>query len=197
MKKILLSLCLFFFTFPSSAAETLETAIFAGGCFWCMEKPFDAVNGVKETVSGYTGGQLKNPSYEQVSAGNTGHAEAVKIIFDPQIVSYTELLDVFWRNIDPLNDKGQFCDSGNQYRSGIFYTTEAQRKAARQSLETLQEGRFKEQTIATEITPATTFYPAEQYHQNYYQKNPLRYKYYRYRCGRDQRLEEVWGPTQK
>lgn len=197
MKKVLLSLCLLLSALPSSATETMEIAVFAGGCFWCMEKPFDDIEGVKETVSGYTGGQLQNPNYEQVSAGDTGHIEAVKIIFDPQRVSYAELLEVFWRNIDPFNDKGQFCDFGAQYRSAIFYTSEPQRAAAQQSLETLRASRFNGQAIATEIMPASVFYPAEQYHQDYHLKNPLRYTFYRYRCGRDQRLEEIWGAAQE
>ena len=179
---------------PDTAPDTaLETAIFAGGCFWCMEPPFDDLDGVISTTSGYTDGQVKNPTYKQVSRGDTGHTEALKIEYDSRIVSYDQLLDVFWKNIDPVADKRQFCDIGSQYRSGIYYLTDAQKQAAMESRSKLQEsGRFKD-TIATEIKPATAFYPAEEYHQDYYIKNPIRYKFYRYNCGRDARLDEIWG----
>ncbi len=166
-------------------------AIFAGGCFWCMEPPYDKLDGVKETLSGYTGGHVENPSYEQVTGGNTGHYEAVKNTYDPAKISYQKLLEVFWRNIDPLDAGGQFCDRGSSYRSAIFYLDEAQKKLAEASKQQVAE-RF-EQSVVTEILPAKEFYPAEDYHQNYYQENPLRYKYYRYSCGRDNRLEELWG----
>ncbi len=172
---------------------SLQTAIFAGGCFWCMEKPFDELDGVHGTEAGYIGGHKRNPTYRQVSSGKTGHTEAVKVTFDPGVVSYRQLLEVFWRNIDPLNAEGQFCDLGSQYRSGIFYTSADQQQAAENSLQVLQDNYFGEQTIVTEITNAARFYPAEDYHQNYYKKNPLRYRYYRHSCGRDRRLEEVWG----
>jgi peptide-methionine (S)-S-oxide reductase len=167
------------------------TATFAGGCFWCVEADFDKVPGVISTTSGYTGGKTANPSYEDVSAGNTGHAEAVEIVFDPAKVSYDKLLDVFWHNIDPLVKDRQFCDRGNQYRSAIFFHGDAQRALAEAS-KTTARTRFKE-PIATEIVVAGPFYKAEEYHQDFYLKNPVRYKFYRYNCGRDARLEELWG----
>ena len=166
-------------------------ATFAGGCFWCMEPPYDELEGVTSTISGYIGGTKKDPTYEQVSAGTTGHTEAVQITYDPQKVSYEKLLEIFWRNIDPLTANAQFCDSGSQYRSGIFYHDEAQKKLAEASKKRIQT-RFK-QPVVTEITAASEFYPAEDYHQDYYKKNPIRYKIYRYGCGRDQRLKELWG----
>ena len=176
-----------------ASAATTATATFAGGCFWCMEQPFDQLDGVISTTSGYTGGTAQNPSYEQVTRGNTGHTEAIQIVFDPTVVSYPELLEVFWKNIDPTNASGQFCDSGSQYRSGIFYHDEAQHKAALASLEQLRANKSFEQKIVTEITRASVFYPAESYHQNYYQTNPIRYKFYRFACGRDKRLDQLWG----
>lgn len=173
-------------------SEKLKKATFAGGCFWCMEKPFDEIEGVISTTSGYTGGHTENPSYEQVSAGVTGHAESIQVVYDPDQVSYEELLDVFWHNIDPVAVDKQFCDTGKQYRSAIFYHNEAQKTLAEASKqELIDSGKFDH--IATEITEASTFYPAEEYHQNYYKKNPIRYKTYRYLCGRDARLKEVWG----
>ena len=176
---------------PSTTQQ--ETAIFAGGCFWCMEPPFDKLNGVISTTSGYTAGHKKNPTYKEVSAGGSGHTEAIQIIFNPEKISYPELLEVFWKNIDPVAVNRQFCDSGTQYRSGIYYLNTAQEVAAKQSLQQLEKSRPFEGLITTEIVAASTFYPAEDYHQDYYQKNPVRYKFYRYRCGRDQRLEEIWG----
>lgn len=175
---------------PANAPDT-AIAVFAGGCFWCMEKPFDALEGVLDTTSGYTGGKVANPTYEQVSAGGTGHAEALRVTFDPTRVSYETLLDVFWHNVDPFDARGQFCDKGNQYRSAIFPQDEEQEKLATAS-KTAMEKQFA-RFIATTIEPAAPFYPAEDYHQNYYKKNPLRYAYYRNGCGRDRRLEEVWG----
>lgn len=166
------------------------TAIFAGGCFWCMEPPFEKLDGVISVISGYTGGTKKNPTYEEVSAGGTGHTEAVKIEFDPKKISFKKLLDVFWRNIDPTVKDRQFCDSGPQYRSGIFYLNDEQKKEALESRKGLEK---KFSSIYTEITPIGDFYPAEEYHQDYYKKNPIRYKYYRHGCGRDKRLEELWG----
>ena len=176
---------------PSTTDSKTETAIFAGGCFWCMEPPFDKLDGVISTTSGYTAGHQKNPTYKQVSAGVTGHTEAIEIVFDPDKVSYEKLLEVFWLNIDPLNAKGQFCDYGTQYRTGIYYLDEQQQKHAEASLAGIKSKLNK--PIATEIKAATQFYPAEDYHQNYYQVNPVRYNYYRWSCGRDQRLQELWG----
>jgi peptide-methionine (S)-S-oxide reductase len=171
----------------------LATAIFAGGCFWCMEPPFDKLPGVVSTTSGYIGGRTKNPTYEQVSAGTTGHTEAVQIVYDPAKVSYQKLLEVFWRNIDPTTPNAQFCDHGSQYRSGIFYLGEEQQRLASASRQTLERSKPFREPIVTEITAATTFYAAEDYHQDYYKKNPLRYKFYRANCGRDNRLEQLWG----
>ena len=180
---------------PSLGNTPTAKATFAGGCFWCMEPPYDEVEGVISTISGYIGGTKKNPTYEEVSAGTTGHAEAVQITYDPTKISYEKLLDVFWRNIDPLTANAQFCDSGSQYRSAIFYHDEAQKKLAEASKKHVQN-RFK-QVVVTEIVPATEFYSAEDYHQDYYKKNPIRYKIYRYGCGRDQRLRELWGDQKK
>lgn len=180
---------------PAAPQDTAEfaKATFAGGCFWCMEPPFDKLEGVISTTSGYTGGDQRNPTYRQVSAGGTGHTEAVEILYDPEKISYAELLDVFWRNIDPLTADRQFCDVGSQYRTGIFFHNEDQKRLAEQSKQALTASDRFDKPIVTEITPAGEFYPAEDYHQDYYQKNPLRYKFYRYQCGRDQRLEELWG----
>jgi len=173
--------------------EKLATATFAGGCFWCMEHPFDELEGVLSTTSGYTGGHKKNPTYEEVSSGNTGHTEAVQVRYDPKKIGYEKMLEVFWRNIDPVEANGQFCDFGTQYRSGIFYHNEGQQALAKRSKEALEKsGRF-DRPIVTEITPASAFYPAEDYHQDYYRKNPVRYTFYRYGCGRDQRLKDIWG----
>lgn len=179
---------------PKSTGQT-AVAIFAGGCFWCVESDFDKVPGVISTISGYTGGHVANPTYEQVSAGGTGDAESVKVTYDPARVTYSTLLDKFWHSIDPLAVNRQFCDVGNQYRTAIFTLDAEQQRLAEQSKQKLQaSGRFN-QPIATQIVPATTFYPAEDYHQDYYEKNPLRYKYYRYSCGRDARVKELWGSS--
>ncbi len=173
--------------------EKIKNATFAGGCFWCMEPPFDKVDGVISTISGYTGGRTENPTYEEVSSGTTGHAESLQVTYDSTRVSYEKLLEVFWHNIDPLVRDRQFCDVGEQYRSAIYYHDEDQKRLAEASKKELEKsGRFKE-PIATQIVAATTFYPAEEYHQDYYKKNPIRYKFYRYNCGRDQRLKELWG----
>lgn len=186
---------LLLFAAPTSGSAQTAKATFAGGCFWCMEPPFDELNGVISTTSGYIGGKTKNPTYEQVSTGNTGHTEALQIVYDPKKITYDKLLEVFWRNIDPLAADGQFCDLGSQYRSGIFYHDGNQKSAAEKSKKAVQ-ARFK-QPVATEITAATAFYPAEDYHQDYYKKNPVRYKLYSHGCGRAQRLEEVWGAVKK
>jgi peptide-methionine (S)-S-oxide reductase len=171
----------------------LAKATFGGGCFWCMEPPFDKLEGVISTTSGYTGGKLENPTYEQVSSGGTGHAEAVQVLYDPVKISYEKLLRVFWRNIDPLTANRQFCDAGSQYRSAIFYHNEKQKRLAEQSKHKLEDSGHFDKPIVTEIVSAGEFYVAEDYHQDYYQKNALRYKIYRYACGRDQRLEDLWG----
>ena len=168
------------------------TAKFAGGCFWCMEPPFDAEPGVIETIVGYSGGTVKNPTYEQVSAGSTGHAESIQIVYDPAIVSYERLVEIFWQNIDPLDPDGQFCDKGSQYRSAIFYHDEEQQNLAEVSRKQIEDAGLLTGQVVTEIVAASTFYPAEDYHQDYYKKNPLRYKLYRYGCGRDKRLAELW-----
>ena len=170
-----------------------ERAIFAGGCFWCMEPPFEKQPGVLSVTSGYTGGHKLNPTYHEVSAGGTGHTEAIEISFDPAQISYPQLLEILWMNIDPTDGNGQFVDRGSQYRSGIFYLNEEQRQMAEASKQALEKsGRF-DQPIVTEIVPASTFYPAEEYHQDYYKKNPLRYKFYRYNSGRDRFLDQEWS----
>jgi len=179
----------------ASEQTGLAKAIFAGGCFWCMEGPFDELDGVISTTSGYNGGHLANPTYEQVSAGRTGHTESVQVIYDPKKVSYEDLLKVFWRNIDPTTADRQFCDAGTQYRPGIFYYTEAQRRLAENSKKDVEQHKTFSEPIVTEITKAADFYPAEEYHQDFYQKNPIRYKFYRLGCGRDARLTELWGES--
>jgi len=181
-----------------AAAETgqpvrLEIATFAGGCFWCMEPPFDKLVGVVSTTSGYTGGHRDHPTYKQVSSGATGHIEAVEIVFDPDKVSYEQLLEVFWRNVDPTVRDRQFCDSGTPYQSHIFTHGEEQKRLAELSKARIQQEKTFKAPVITPITAAGPFWPAEDYHQDYYVKNPLRYKYYRYACGRDKRLQELWG----
>ena len=178
---------------PSASSTGSAKATFAGGCFWCMEPPFDKLPGVISTTSGYTGGHTPQPTYREVSAGGTGHAEAVQVVYDPQKVSYEKLLEVFWHNIDPTQKDGQFCDHGNQYRTAIFYHDETQKQLAEASKAQLQKTKPFQGEIVTEIVPAGEFYPAEDYHQDYYLKNPLRYKFYRTTCGRDQRLQTLWG----
>lgn len=182
-------------TITVMAATNYEKATFAGGCFWCMEHPFDEIPGVISVTSGYTGGHKNNPKYEEVSAGGTGHAEAVQIIYDPAKVTYEKLLNIFWRNIDPTTKNRQFCDSGNQYRSAIFYHNEEQKSIALQSRAQLEKNKTFKEPVVTEIVHASEFYPAEEYHQHYYKKNPIRYKFYRATCGRDRRLKELWGNT--
>jgi peptide methionine sulfoxide reductase msrA/msrB len=173
--------------------RNLSKAIFAGGCFWCMEPPFEKLLGVRAVISGYTGGFKDNPSYEEVSAGTTGHVEAVEVIYDPAVVDYQKLLDLFWRQVDPTDSGGQFVDRGSQYRSVIFYGTDEEKALAERSkAEIAKSGRFNK-PIATEILPANKFYRAEEYHQDYHRKNPIRYKYYRHNSGRDQFLEKIWG----
>lgn len=177
-----------------AAPNGLHKATFAGGCFWCMEPPFERIDGVVKVTAGYTGGDVKNPTYEQVSAGGTGHAESVEVVFNPKKISYSELLDVFWHNVDPTQQNRQFCDVGDQYRSAIFYHSEHQKQLALASKNKLQQSdRFANKQLYTQLVSAGPFYPAEQYHQDYAKKNPVRYKFYHWNCGRAQRLEEVWG----
>lgn len=176
-----------------AAREGLKTAVFAGGCFWCVEQAFDEVEGVVETTSGYAGGHLENPSYEQVSHGNTGHLEAVKVVYDPDKVDYQRLLNNFWHNVDPTDPNGQFCDQGSSYLSAVFAQNERQERLAEASKQALQASETAPSPIVTSIRGDVQFWPAEDYHQNYYKKNPLRYKFYKTACGRVDRLEELWG----
>lgn len=178
-------------TAVSEVPQGMAVATFAGGCFWCMEPPFDELEGVVSTTSGYAGGEVVDPSYEEVSAGRTGHLEVVRVVYDPAVVSYESLLDVFWENVDPLDAGGQFCDRGEQYTTAIFVHGDEQRQAAEGSKQEVA-ARFEE-PIATEVRPAEEFYAAEEYHQDFYDKNPIRYKTYRAGCGRDRRLAELWG----
>ena len=192
--RLVVLLCAVFFS-PAGFSDdkARATALFAGGCFWCVEKAFDAVDGVLATTSGFSGGHVSNPSYKQVVAGGTGHYESVLIEYDPARVSYEQLLYVFWRNIDPLDGEGQFCDRGDHYRAAIFVRDKNEYQLALASKDVLQQsGRF-DVPIVTGILDRTTFYPAEEYHQNYHRKNPLRYRYYVTRCGRYARLDQVWG----
>lgn len=167
-------------------------AVFAGGCFWCMEHPFDVLPGVISTTSGYTGGKTENPTYKDISNGKTGHSEAVQVTYDPTKISYTALLEVFWHNIDPFDEDGQFCDKGDQYKAAIFYQDEKEKQLAEASKAALK-AKFPNKAIVTTIKPAKKFFPAEDYHQDYYLNNPAKYKFYRFTCGRDHRLREVWG----
>ena len=192
MRKLLFALaCLM--PLAVQAQANLSTATFAGGCFWCMEEAFEKVPGVIATVSGYTGGHVKNPTYEQVTTGRTGHAEAVQVEYDPAKVSYARLLEAFWRNIDPTQKDGQFCDHGSSYRSAIFFHDEEQRSLAEASRAALMKNKPFKGEIVTEITKAAEFYAAEGYHQDYYRKKPARYKFYKSGCGREARLQQLWG----
>ena len=178
---------------PKAPPAGSAVATFAGGCFWCMEPPYDKLDGVISTTSGYMGGTVKNPSYQQVSSGSTGHAEVVQVLYDPKKVSYEKLLEVFWKNIDPTVKDRQFCDVGSQYRTAIFVHTDDQRRAAESSKAALDKAKPFKEPIVTPIVAATEFWPAEEYHQDYYRKNPVRYTYYRTGCGRDARLKQLWG----
>jgi peptide-methionine (S)-S-oxide reductase len=179
---------------PGAATKAaMAKATFAGGCFWCMEEAFDKVPGVVATVSGYMGGRVKNPTYEQVSSGSTGHAEVVQVEYDPAKVTYSRLLEVFWHNIDPTQREAQFCDYGSQYRSAIFYHNDEQRRLAEASRAALVKSKPFKGEIVTEITKSSQFYPAEDYHQDYHLKNPVRYKFYKSGCGREARLKQLWG----
>jgi len=175
------------------APSPTAVATFAGGCFWCMQPAFDKLPGVVSVTVGYTGGLTQNPTYQDVETGDTGHAESVQIVYDPSKITYERLLDVFWHNIDPITPDAQFCDHGNQYRSAIFYHDETQHRQAEESKQRLEQSKRFARPIVTQIVPASQFYPAEEYHQKYYEKNPVRYHYYRWNCGRDQRLKELWG----
>jgi peptide-methionine (S)-S-oxide reductase len=200
MPRLLLSL-IFAFAFTGAAAAQMAplpkagpgqaVATFAGGCFWCTESDFDHVKGVISTTSGYTGGTVANPTYEDVSGGHTGHAESVQVIYDPSKVSYAQLLDYYWHHVDPTEKDRQFCDYGHQYRTAIFVNNDEERKAAEESKKKV--AAELKQPIYTEIDQAGPFYPAEEYHQDFYKKNPVKYKFYRWNCGRDQRLEQLWG----
>jgi peptide-methionine (S)-S-oxide reductase len=176
-----------------AADATVGKAYFAGGCFWCMEEAFEKVEGVLSATSGYMGGKVANPSYEEVSAGRTGHAESVEVVYDPAKVSYQKLLDAFWRNVDPLTPNAQFCDHGSQYRSAVFFQTDGEKRVAEATKQAIEQSKRFKEPIVTQIVMASQFYPAEDYHQDFYKKNPIRYKFYKYNCGRAQRLEELWG----
>lgn len=180
-------------TLRADEAKQTELAVFAGGCFWCMEPPYDKLDGVVATTSGYIGGSKKDATYKKVSSGGTGHYEAIQVEYDPSVVSYEDLLQVFWLNIDPLDDRGQFCDKGSQYLSAIFPKNDQERAHAEASKGNVMPTNADGSVIKTKILPVSTFYPAEDYHQDYYTKNPLRYKYYRWGCGRDARLKALWG----
>ncbi len=176
----------------AAGGQEVATAVFAGGCFWCMEAAFQDVPGVTAAISGYTGGSKQDPTYEEVSSGTTGHAESVEVRYDPSKITYKQLLDIFWHNVDPTDPAGQFCDRGDQYRSEIFYENDQQKQLAEAS-ETEAQKELGGQKIVTKIVPAGKFWPAEEYHQDFYKKNPLRYKFYRAGCGRDNRLHQLWG----
>lgn len=173
--------------------DPTASAIFAGGCFWCMEPPFDKADGVISTISGYSGGHTQNPTYKEVSAGNSGHLEVLKVTYNPTKISFNDLLNIYWKNVDLLDGGGQFCDRGHQYTSAIFYGSKEEHQAAQNSLLALVDSERFDKPIQTQLLPEAVFYPAENYHQDYYLRNPVRYKYYRWNCGRDQRLSELWG----
>ena len=177
----------------SAQEEDLARATFAGGCFWCMEPPYDKIEGVVETISGFSGGHVADPSYREVVAGGTGHLEVVQVVYDPAVVSYETLLNIYWRNVDPFQADGQFCDIGEAYRTAIFAHNDRQAAAARDSRQAVDAMQLEPGSIDTRIIDFEAFYPAEDYHQNYYEKNPVRYNFYRWNCGRDDRLEELWG----
>jgi peptide-methionine (S)-S-oxide reductase len=180
-----------------SLAESGEPAkaYFAGGCFWCMEEAFEKVDGVIAAVSGYMGGTVQNPSYEEVSSGRTGHAESVEVLYDPSKVTYNQLLEAFWRNVDPITPNAQFCDHGTQYRAAIFYQNDQERRFAEESKQAIEQSKRFNQPVVTQVVMASQFYTAEEYHQDFYKKNPIRYKFYKYNCGRAQRLDELWGKS--
>jgi len=184
-------------TVAAANKDDLSKATFAGGCFWCMVAAFDNLPGVVDVIAGYTGGDTKNPTYEEVSAGGTGHAEAIQVLYDPSKISYSQLLNVFWHNTDPTVTDRQFCDVGSEYRAEVFYHDEEQQRLAEQSKVDLVLSKPFKEPIVTQITTASAFYPAEEYHQHYYRKNPVRYEFYHYTCGRAQRLKELWGSEER
>ncbi len=197
LSSILISMIALLLQYPGNAAVkseqgSYETAILAGGCFWCIEADYEKLKGIIDVVSGYTGGKIKAPTYKQVSSGNTQHIESVKITFDPKIITYSQILDFFWRHIDPTRNDGQFCDRGPHYRPAIFYQGEAQHQFALASMQNIEKIKPFKQPLKVELIKASEFYLAEQYHQDYYKKNPLRYKYYRFSCGRDARVRSLW-----
>ena len=201
-KRLVISILTTWFLFIPAFAEEpskarLESAVLGGGCFWCIEADYEKLDGVVDVVSGYTGGHIKNPTYKQVSAGGSGHIEVVKVTYDANKITYSQILDYFWRQIDPTRDDGQFCDSGPQYRPAIFYQDETQKKLAIASTKQIEQTKPFAQPLKVELIQASTFYPAEDYHQDYYKKNPLRYNFYRYNCGRDARVEQLWGESKK
>lgn len=175
----------------------LESVVLGGGCFWCIEADYEKLDGVVDVISGYAGGHVKNPTYKQVSAGGSGHIEVVKVTYDANKINYSQILDYFWRHIDPTRDDGQFCDRGAQYRPAIFYQDETQKKLALASQKQVEQTKPFVQPLKVELIQATIFYPAEDYHQDYYKKNPIRYNFYRYNCGRDARVEQLWGESKK
>jgi len=177
----------------NTADNENQSIVLAGGCFWCIESDYEKLDGIISVVSGYSGGQLKNPTYKQVSAGNSGHIEVVEVTYDPRIITRDKILDFFWHHIDPTRDDGQFCDNGPQYRPAIFYKDEAEKQAIIKSAQLIEKNKPFKESLKVEFIPASTFYPAEEYHQDYYKKNSLRYNYYRFSCGRDARIEELWG----
>ena len=198
--RLIISLLLAWFISATVIADTspsqkLETAVLAGGCFWCIEADYEKLDRVVDVVSGYAGGHVKNPTYKQVSAGGSGHIEVVNVTYDANKISYSQILDYFWRHIDPTRDDGQFCDRGPQYRPAIFYQNEAQKKLALASIKHIEQTKPFEQPLKVELIQLNTFYPAEDYHQDYYQKNPIRYNFYRFNCGRDARIEQLWGKS--
>jgi len=191
MKRRLIPLLALAFFVAAAPPPPRAIATFAGGCFWCMEPPFQRLAGVVSVTSGYTGGRVDKPTYDEVSYGQTGHREAVQIVYDPARISYQHLLAVYWHNVDPLDRSGQFCDKGEQYRTAIYFHDAAQRTSAEASLR--EVAAKLHHAVYTDLVPAVRFYPAEEYHQHYADKNPLRYKFYRFNCGRDQRLKKLWG----
>jgi len=195
---MLLAWLFFVPAFADAATEQkLESVVLGGGCFWCIEADYEKLDGIVDVISGYAGGHIKNPTYRQVSAGGSGHIEVVKVTYDANKINYSQILDYFWRHVDPTRDDGQFCDRGSQYRPAIFYQDEAQKKLALASTKQIEQSKPFAQPLKVELIQAGTFYPAEDYHQDYYKKNPIRYNFYRFNCGRDARVEQLWGENKK